>query len=735
MKCITFFIAIWGMGLHSVAQQVQLKGVVSVQNSKTYTGQTQYVKNAEVEHTNPKNAKAKDVTGDDGKFTLKIQGVQSNTQTQIAIVLYGAYSDYVIVNEKELRDITLGRVMPVGVYVCKKGDLEKRQAEMVGINMKKLEERSDADKKRLQKELEDLKANNDYLNARYSTIKDSLDIISKNIDKAFERIKEYAQNMVLENLDNKEDNYIKAYECFSKGELDSVSYYLQDQELELKHQKILQLQEEAKKEKELAAVLTESARAKEEYTENSLHELIKEWLLLARTFNMKNDYEKTTLYYEKAVQADTLNMDNLYEFAKYLHSIREYPKAEQYFMQCLKRYRLLEKENPNAHLADVAKVLNRLGFLHRVVNEHRKSLEEYAEALKIRKDLAKDNTKDNLADLANTLNDFGVLHRAMSEYQQALEKYNEALKIRKDLAKEEPKTYLADVAQTLNNLAVLHWNLKEYEQALEEYNEALEIRRKLAVENPKVYLPDVAQTLNNIAVVHWEVKEYANASDKYAEALKIRRDLAEENPKVYLDKVAQSLENLAILHRATKEYAKSLEEYAEALEINRMLAVENPKAYSRHVARTLDNLALVHLNTKEYGKALEEHEESLKIFRELAKENPKVYLIDVVWTLNNFSEYYLFTKEYAHAEQFAREALALDSTILHGKIYLAHALLFQNRFAEAEKIYQELSKTIYQDKETYAPTILESLDELEKADAIPEARKADVEKIKGMLKE
>ena len=773
MRKLIIFIAVFGIVANSAAQQIPLKGVVSVQNSKTQTGTTQYVKNAEVTHPNAKN----DVTDDDGKFTLNITGLKQNVQTQIAVILSGAYSDYVVVNEKELRDVTLGRVAPLPVYICKKGELEKRQAEMVGINMRKLEERMEKDKNRLQKELDALRQNNDYLNARYGEIKDSLDILSKNIDKAFERIKEYAKSMVLENLDDKDNNYVKAYACFSKGELDSVSYYLSDQELELKHQKILQLQQEAKKEKELAAILTESAKAKEEFTENSLNELIKEWLLLARTYNMKNDYEKTMFYYEKAIHADTSNLENIFEFAKYLHSIQQYSKAEKYYLQCLEKYRLLEKANPKSHLTDVARVLNRLAFLHRVVNEHSKAVKEYSEALEIRRKLVAENPI-YLADLAITLNDFAVLHRAINEHQKSLEKYEEALEIRRKLAKENPEIYSADLSLTLNNLGILYWNFQEYSKALNAYEEALKIRRKLAVENPQVYLPDLAQTLNNLAILHWNTKEYAEAEKEYKEALKIRRELSAENPKAYLDKVAQTLNNLALLHVNIKEYPKALEEYNETLEIYKILAIENTKAYLDKVALILNNSAVVHRDMKKYSKALEEYEEALKIYRDLATENakvyladvaltlsnlaelhidmkeypkalaeykealriykehadenPKVYLSDVVLTLNNLSWTCLFTKEYTQAEQYASEALKLDSTALRGKACIAHSLLLQGHYAEAETLYKELLQSKV---ETWsAASLLEDLEKLEQADAIPQERKVDVKIIKLLIR-
>jgi len=729
MQRILFFITILGIIINSVAQQIPLKGVVTVQNSKTYTGEIQYVKNAEATHPNAKS----DVSDNEGKFTLNIIGLKSNTQTQITVTPSGIYSDYVVVNEKELQSITLGRVTPVGIYICKKGELEQRQAEMVGINMRKLEERMETDKKRLQKELEELKLKNDYLNVRYSEIKDSLDIISKSIDKAFERIKEYAQNMVLENLDDKDNNYVKAYDCFSKGELDSVSYYLQEQELELKHQKILQLQEEAKKEEELVAILTVSVKAKKEYSENSLSELIKEWLLLARTYNMKNDYEKTVLYYEKAIYADTLNTDNLFEFAKYLHSIREYTKAEMYYLKCLERYRILEKENPKVYLADMSKTLNSLANLHRMTNEHSKALEEYEEALEIRRNLAAKNTKVYLMDVAQTLNDFAVLHQFLKEYTKALKENEEALEIRRNLAAEDPKIYL-DVAQTLNNLGILHYYRKEYSKTLKSYEDALEIRRNLAVENPKT-IDKVAMTLVNLAIVHRVTKEYSKALAEYQEALEVYRTLSEENPKAHLTFVARTLDNLANLHEEMNEYQKALEGYKEALEIRRNLAAESPKAYLSDVAMTLNNLAELYQNNKEYPKALKEYEEALDIFIKFAAESPKVYLTDVIRILKNLSRCYLFVKKYAQSEQSVCETLELDSAQTEAKANLAHALLFQNRFSEAEVIYKELSRTIKADNETYTKMLLENFDELEEAGAIPEERQTDVEKIRKMLRE
>jgi len=100
----------------------------------------------------------------------------------------------------------------------------------------------------------------------------------------------------------------------------------------------------------------------------------------------------------------------------------------------------------------------------------------------------------------------------------------------------------------------------------------------------------------------------------------------------------------------------------------------------------------------------------------------------VAATLSNLSWFYLLTQEYVKSEQSAREAWKLDSTELRSKAYIAHALLFQGHYAEAEKIYKELLQANEHE------VISDNFDELKQAGAIPEERKGDVEKIRLVIK-
>jgi len=455
-------------------------------------------------------------------------------------------------------------------------------------------------------------------------------------------IKEWVERLTVINLDRANENYVKAYDSFANGDFDGISRYLPDEWLEQRTKHAERQKEEGKQQLELLQALTEVAKQNVKIADAELADIAMSYMLKAKAMALENKYEQAISYYEKAINIDPSNADNIWEFAYYLHAIREYSKAEIYYKKCLEIYRKLADENP--------------------------------------------------------------------------------------------KAYLPDVATTLNNLGVLHSDLNEYSKALKEYEETLEIRSKLADENPKAYLPDVAMTLNNLANLHSDLNEYPKALKEYEEALEIRRKLADENSKAYLPYVAGTLNNLGILHSDIHEYSKALKEYEESLEIYRKLADENPKAYLPNVADTLNNLANLHSDLNEYSKALKECEEALEIHRKFADENPKVYVKNVAETLGNLSGYYLFTKEYLKSEQSARKALELDGASF-AKTNLAHALLFQNHFSEAEKIYKELSQTVYRNNETYTQILLDDFDALEKAGVIPESRKADVEKIRKILKQ
>lgn len=703
-KIKILFIAFSGIILNSVAiaQQIELKGVVTVQNSKTNTGKIQNVRNAEVIHIN-NNVQTKDVTGNDGKFSLNIRGVAANTQIKIETTLHGEYADYVVVNTREIQDITLGRITPINIFITKKGELEKRRSEMVGINMRKLEERADRDKARLQKELNELRANNDYLNERYSVVRDSLNIISNNIDAAFERIKEYAQTMTLENLDDREENYVKAYNFFANGELDSVIHYLRSEEMELQHQRVLQQQQDAAKKLELAKILTEAAQLEIENARNSLNELIRGWQLLAKTYAMKFDYNNAKMYFEKVINADTTNADNIFEYGYYLSGIFDHSGAEKYYRKSLPLFRVLAQENPEVYSFKLLAVLSGIGVALNYLQRPSNAITYLEESLKLGREMLQ-------------------LKGYTEEYYQSIS--HKTLNI-------------------LYHLGFAFERIDEYNSALQNYKYVLEnyknVNPTIATQQYMIYtLSSLARLFSTHTVPFKNLAEALSYSEM---ALKYSRELAKEDAKQIIF-VAWSLNSLGDIFRtysAEKEeyWEKGLAYYEEALKIRRELAIENPKAHLMFVAHIIANIGKSYQQVKKYSIAKQKYEEALKIYREIAIDNSG-FLPYLANELMNFSDLHFYTKEYAKAEQYAREVLEIKhhniALQVISQFHIANSLLFQGNFSGAEKLYKEAMQQ--EDKKSVKYSIrhiLTNFEKYEEAGIISETVKSDVAKIKKML--
>jgi len=212
---------------------------------------------------------------------------------------------------------------------------------------------------------------------------------------------------------------------------------------------------------------------------------------------------------------------------------------------------------------------------------------------------------------------------------------------------------------------------------------------------------------------------------------------------------AELIKEASALYQS-REYLKSAQKYAEAfiaLEGKEMsccdrynaacsyaLANEIDSAFVQlfKIANSGSYTNLGHINTDTDLNSLHKDKRWTEVIDIIRN---RIYLPRLANNHGSLSWNYLFIKEYTQSEQSARRALELDSSQTWIQVNLAHALLFQNRFSEAEKIYKELSQTIIKDNETYTQTLLKDFDDLEKAGLIPEKHKADVEKIKKMLQE
>ena len=120
---------------------------------------------------------------------------------------------------------------------------------------------------------------------------------------------------------------------------------------------------------------------------------------------------------------------------------------------------------------------------------------------------------------------------------------------------------------------------------------------------------------------------------------------------------------------------------------------------------------------------------------ELIQKNEHVFAqereLDRMFTF--LSWFCLFNKDFDLAEQTVRKAIEHDGRLIRIRTYLAHALLFQGKTAEAETVYGELTRTVSWDLNTYSSDILTEFAIFEKAGIIPPAVAGDYERIKATV--
>jgi WD40 repeat protein len=117
--------------------------------------------------------------------------------------------------------------------------------------------------------------------------------------------------------------------------------------------------------------------------------------------------------------------------------------------------------------------------------------------------------------------------------------------------------------------------------------------------------------------------------------------------------------------------------------------------------------------------------------------SPNIYSNTLADAYNNHAWYSFFLQAFNTAEQDIRAGIAVDSTYKYLYTNLAPALLLQGQYKAAEAEYLKWKYQPFGEPAmaTYREAFLQDLEVFEKAGIIPAARKQDVEKIRGLLKE
>ncbi len=406
---------------------------------------------------------------------------------------------------------------------------------------------------------------------------------------------------------------------------------------------------------------------------------------------------------------------------------RRLAESEALHVEVLEIYRRLAKDNPQAYEPVLATTLNNLANLYNDTQRFTESETLRLEALEIYRRLAKGAPHIYEPVMAMTLHNLAVLYKNTQHLVESETLFLEALEIYRRMEKESSQDLRPDMAMAMNELADLYYKTQRLEESETLFLEALDIYRGLEIDNPQAYDSYLVTTLSSLATIYYKTQRLTESETMYLDALDIYRHLAKSNPQTFEPRLVASLYAVGLLYRQQDRYLQAISSFEEVLALYRTLALHNP-SYGKWYENTLDLLSQLYQTTEEHAKYYAINEERIPLLKKHYQDDVTAYQKDYARALGYQSYQCIFVSQLEKAEQYAREALLVDTIQIWINAHLVAALLLQDKYDEAEAVCRQ-----YKDK--LKDSFIQDFIDFEVAGAIPEERKVDMERIKKLLSE
>ncbi len=456
--------------------------------------------------------------------------------------------------------------------------------------------------------------------------------------------------------------------------------------------------------------------------------------------------------FEADLARTTMNLGSFY----YLN--QELGESEKMYLRSLEIYDRLAKSNPAQFEADLAMTTMNLGTLYKTIQNVRESERLYLRSLEIYDRLAQSDPVEFETDLATTAMNLGVFYADIQKMEESERLYLRSLEIYDRLAQSDPVEFEADLASTAMNLGRFYADIQKMEESEKMYLRSLEIYKRLARSNPAQFEADLAKTEMNLGNFYSTVENMSESEKMYQRSLEIYERLAKSNPAQFEAHLARTVMNLGIFYRAIQKLEESEKMYLRSLEICERLVQSNPAQFEPDLTITLNNLGYFYQTNQQFEKAEEmyiksiilqkravaegfihlwpdldlvynnmaslrdsfinykDYTSALSIQRERAECMYQLRELNIDWAsqaaddYNELTWYYLLAKQYKEAESNARKVIEMYPNREWYQNNLAHALLLQGKYPEAESIYLKIAA----EGITARLPLVQELDKLEK---------------------
>ncbi len=509
-----FFIAITSI----VAQEIRLKGQVSIHNSGYKTGKIKYVQNAYVSAA----FAGSDDTDVDGKFSLTFSGIDKGTSVEVSVEKSGLE----IVNKKDLQDIVIGRLTPLKVFAAPKGQLARAQTELYEISLAAITAKHEALIVKLRKGGEESKAViqqlEQQLNREIVHRFEAEELLFDQLETTKKRLPETVKKLAQVNLDIASEDYRRAYQAYRAGKVERAILILDQAQLAKQVSQALLNIEQIKSEKNNYQLALEQV-------EEQVDQIIQAYTLKAEANHLIFDYRSAVQVYTKVVdlmeqikpEVD-LELANAYQSMGSLNrDLGDYVNSIEYYKKCVaakeKIYVSVDEQNLLVAYNDLANAYSLFG-------DHQKSSGIQGKVLRL---LNNESSIDSLM-LSAAQVGLGVSYRYQGKYNESINLFNQAIGYLEKV-QDETLSDKHNLAAAYSNLALTYGEANENEKALNLQKKALKVILQIYPSDH----PEISSLYNNLALAFTEFTQCDSAVYYTSKAIaQLEANGIEEHPSL-----------------------------------------------------------------------------------------------------------------------------------------------------------------------------------------------------------
>lgn len=613
----------------------------------------------------------------DGNFTLIYRNKTAGSNVLLKVEKTGME----VVNAKDLAArLTNTPSEPLQIFMCAKGEIDKRRISFYQINEKNLTKQYESQLYKLKQEQKDNSLAIAALEQQYRSVLD--------------QIKEYSDKLAVVNMDFVSDTYRSAFSFFEKGQFEEAIKMLDEQQL---RQELLT----AEKQISDAEYVVELAEAKRQNGLKIKKQVIQDFTLKGQLFVIQLRPDEAERVFKRAVEIDPSQFESLFELANFYQAQKQFETSITWF----------EKAQANAPGSyEKLNALNALGVVQRLNKNYQVSASEFIKALSIAEPLVQVNSDAYKMSLANILLNYaalqletdkpldavkgleravelasavnrnngsayldieavgytnlGLANSNLNRPGKAQEYYEKALGIFMNLAQKQGNKYQSDVAELHGKLGVVYFEQNKTEAGLESLNKALEMFEALAQKNPAAYNQLWLHSLSNSGAIYDEMMRPEEAEGCLLRAETLANEMAIANPEIYLVDKAEVYMNIGKFYLG-KSPAKGAQYFLESYKIYNQLATLEPSVYTSKKATSMLNLGLTKLIMNNSNEGLSLLEETLQICEKLHKENPEKYNPFLSTAYSGLSVGYAMVNKQDKRQVMIQKAYQINASLSH----------------------------------------------------------------------